>query len=53
MVDRTDPGFFGAARRLGDFCQQLSAGSVYLQSVLNTGARLAISRDPGQVSRRL
>ena len=52
MVDRADPGFFGAAWRFGDFCQQLNAGSVYLQSVLNTKARLAISREPGQVSRR-
>ena len=34
MVDRADPGFFGAAWRFGDFCQQLNSGSVYLQSVL-------------------
>jgi hypothetical protein len=38
MVDRADPGFFGAARRFTDLCQQLNAGSVHLQSVLNTGA---------------
>ena len=34
MVDRADPGFSGAARRADNFREQLSAGSVYLQSVL-------------------
>jgi hypothetical protein len=36
MVDRADPGFLGAAWCFGDFCRQLNAGSVYLQSVLKT-----------------
>jgi len=34
MVDRADLGFFGAVWRVGDFCQQLNAGSVYLQLFL-------------------
>lgn len=34
MVDSADPGFYGAARRFTDFCQQLYAGSVYLQFIL-------------------
>lgn len=34
MVDSANPGFPGAAWRFGDFCKQLSAGSVYLQPVL-------------------
>ena len=34
MVDLADPGFFGAAWRFSDFCQQLGAGAVYLQSFL-------------------
>lgn len=34
MVDSANPGFLSAAGRFGDFCNQLSAGSVYLQSVL-------------------
>ena len=36
MVDSTDPGFYGAAWRFIDFCQQLLAGSVYLQFVLKS-----------------
>ena len=36
MVDSADPGFYGAAWRFSDFCQQLSAGSVYLQFVLKS-----------------
>ena len=36
MVDRADPGFYGAAWRFADFCQQLFAGSVYLQFVLKS-----------------
>ena len=36
MVDSADPGFYGAAGRLTDFCQQLYAGSVYLQFVLKS-----------------
>ena len=34
MVDSADLGFYGAAWRFTDFCQQLYAGSVYLQFVL-------------------
>ena len=30
MVDSADLGFYGAAWHFSDFCQQLSAGSVYL-----------------------
>src|SRR5215472_10452136 len=36
MVDSADPGFYGAAWRFTDFCQQFSAGSVYLQFVLKS-----------------
>jgi hypothetical protein len=36
MVDRADLGFFGAVWRVGDFCQQLNAGSVYLQFFLRS-----------------
>ena len=34
MVDSADLGFYGAAWCFADFCQQLYAGSVYLQFVL-------------------
>src|SRR5262249_43472743 len=34
MVDSADLGFYGAAWRFTDFCQQLYAGSVNLQFVL-------------------
>ena len=34
MVDSADLGFYGAAWRFADFCQQLFARSVYLQFVL-------------------
>ncbi len=34
MVDHADPGFLGAVWRVSDFCQQFSAGSVSLQSLL-------------------
>ena len=36
MVDSADFGFYGAAWCFSDFCQQLSAGSVYLQFVLKS-----------------
>ena len=36
MVDSADLGFYGAAWRFADFCQQLYAGSVYLQFVLKS-----------------
>lgn len=36
MVDSADLGFYGAAWRFTDFCQQLFAGSVYLQFVLKS-----------------
>jgi hypothetical protein len=36
MVDSADPGFYGAAWRFADFCQQLYAGSAYLQFVLKS-----------------
>ena len=36
MVDSADLGFYGAAWRFADFCQQLFAGSVYLQFVLKS-----------------
>ena len=44
MVDRADAGFFGVVRSFGDICQQLSAGSVYLQSLLKETASF---RAPG------
>src|ERR1700736_3950392 len=50
MVDRADPGFSGAAWRFVDFCQQLNAGSVYLQSVLKgtaNGGGKSVSHCPG------
>ena len=36
MVDSADPGFYGTAWRFADFCQQLYAGSPYLQFVLKS-----------------
>jgi hypothetical protein len=36
MVDSADLGFYGAAWRFTDFCQHLSAGSVYLQFILKS-----------------
>ena len=51
MVDRADPVFFGAVWRFADFCQQLNAGSVYLQSVLKyRRAALRFRAQAGQVS---
>lgn len=38
MVDSADPGFYGAAWRFTDFCQQLYARSAYLQFVLKSCA---------------
>lgn len=37
MVDCSNAGFLAAARRLDRFCQQLNAGSVYLQFILKFG----------------
>lgn len=51
MVDRADPVFFGAVWRFADFCQQLNAGSVYLQSVLKyRRAALRFRAQAGQVT---
>jgi len=51
MVDRADSGFLGAAWGFGDFCQQLNAGSVYLQSVLKyRRAALRFRAQAGQVA---
>ena len=51
MVDRTDPVFFAAVWRFADFCQQLNAGSVYLQSVLKyRRAALRFRAQAGQVT---
>jgi hypothetical protein len=36
MVDSADLGFYGAAWRFADFCQQLYAGSLCLQFVLKS-----------------
>ena len=44
MVDSADPGFYGAAWRFTDFCQQLSAGSVHLQFVLKSCELLGVAR---------
>jgi hypothetical protein len=52
MVDRADPVFFGVVWRFADFCQQLNAGSVYLQSVLKyRRAALRFRAQAGQVDR--
>ena len=53
MVDSADPGFYGAAWRFADFCQQLYAGSIYLQFVLKSRELSGLFRSSPRFATRL
>ena len=51
MVDSTDPGFYGAAWRFTNFCQQLCTRSVHLQFVLKSSELPGLFRSSQRFSR--